>query len=238
MRRHLETFLTLEALGSCIPPYQPTYPFPGSFIDAAHAALPQGPLEDGFLLRRRDSRWFGRVIPGWLRVEDALKLYELAYFAQGDILELGSYHGLSTSIMAEAARNCPQPKQLWSVDLDGKAVRAARFHLWRAGLSALVRVERRDAMAALSVHVAARRRMALVFVDHSHEYQPVRDVCEAMAEILHPGGFCAFHDFNDPRNRDASNSHYGVYQAVVDGLDPDEFEFWGCYGVVGLYRRR
>ena len=94
--------------------------------------------------------------------------------------------------MAEAARNCPQPKQLWSVDLDGKAVRAARFHLWRAGLSALVRVERRDAMAALSVHVAARRRMALVFVDHSHEYQPVRDVCEAMAEILHPGVFVRF----------------------------------------------
>jgi hypothetical protein len=29
LRRHADTFLTLEALGTRIPPYQPTYDFPG-----------------------------------------------------------------------------------------------------------------------------------------------------------------------------------------------------------------
>jgi SAM-dependent methyltransferase len=237
MRRHPESFLALEDLGTRIPPYQPTYAFAGPYVDAAHAALTQGPFKDGFLIQRRDSRWLGRVILGWLRAEDALKLYELAYFASGPILELGSYHGLSTSIMAEAVRNARHSEQLFSVDLDRAAVRAARFHLWRSGLVANVHVERRDAMEALRSHVAAGRRMALVFVDHSHEYQPVYDVCRALPEIVRPGGFCAFHDFGDLRNRDATNQDYGVYQAVTDGLDPVEFEFWGCYGVVGLYRR-
>ncbi|MBP7691739.1 MAG: class I SAM-dependent methyltransferase [Anaerolineales bacterium] len=238
MHRHADTFLTLEALGTRIPVYQPTYEFPGPYLDAAHAALAQGPFKDGFLIQRRDSRWLGQIIPGWLRAEDALKLYELAYFAAGDILELGSYHGLSTSIMAEAGRNSPQPKRLYSVDLDGMAVRAARFHLWRAGLAAAVQVERQEALAAVRAHAAAGRSLALVFVDHSHEYQPVYEVCRALPEVLPPGGFCVFHDFNDPRNRDSANRDYGVYQAVVAGLDPAHFEFWGCYGVLALYRRR
>lgn len=238
MHRHEDTFLTLEALGTRIPPYQPTYDFPGPHLDEAHAALARGPFKDGFLVQRRDSRWLGQIIPGWLRAEDALKLYELAYFADGDILELGSYHGLSTSIMAEASRNSPRPKHLYSVDLDGVAVRAARFHLWRAGLGAAVRVERQEALAAVRAQAAAGRKAALVFVDHSHAYQPVFDVCQAMPQILPPGGFCLFHDFNDPRNRDAANRDYGVYQAVIAGLAPAEFEFWGCYGVLALYRRR
>src|ERR1700728_4334116 len=41
-------------------------------------------------------------IPGWLAPEDALKLYELAYFSPGPILEIGMYCGRSTTILATA----------------------------------------------------------------------------------------------------------------------------------------
>lgn len=238
MHRHPDTFLTLEQLGARIPPYQPTYDFPGPHIDEAHAALARSPVKDGFLIQRRDARWLGQIIPGWLRREDGLKLYELGYFTEGDILELGSYHGLSTSILSEANQRAPRRKRLVSVDLDPIAVRAARFHLWRAGLAQHVRVEQREALAALRALAGEGRQMTFVFVDHSHAFQPVYDVCRELPSILAPGGFCLFHDFNDPRNRDAANQDYGVYQAVTGGLDPAEFEFYGCYGVTALYRRR
>jgi predicted O-methyltransferase YrrM len=45
-----------------------------------------------------------RRVPGWLRPEDALKLYELAYYATGPILEIGTYRGKSGTLMAIAAR--------------------------------------------------------------------------------------------------------------------------------------
>jgi SAM-dependent methyltransferase len=237
MHRHADTFLSLDELGSCIPPYRPTFDFAGPYIDSAHQGLATCPVKDGFLIQIKNSRWFGQVIPGWLRREDALKLYEIAYFVAADILELGSFHGLSTSILSRANHNAPVRKSIYSVDLDPVAVQAARIHLRRQRLDRNVRVEREDALSAVRRMAASGKLAAMVFVDHSHEYDPVYDVCRAMATVLQPGGFCLFHDFNDIRNRDAGNQDYGVYQAVVAGLDPAEFDFYGLYGVTAVYRR-
>jgi len=75
-----------------------------------------------------------------------------------------------------------------------------------------------------------------VFVDHSHSYEAVYGVCRELGTVLSKGGFCFFHDFNDARNRDTEDKDYGVYQAVVGGLNPEEFEFCGVYGCAALYR--
>jgi hypothetical protein len=98
-KRHPESFLRLDDVGTVIPPYRPTFDFPGDFVDEAQRRLALLPLKDGVLIQLENSRWLGQTIRGWLRREDALKLYEIAYFASGDILELGSFHGLSTSIL-------------------------------------------------------------------------------------------------------------------------------------------
>jgi hypothetical protein len=71
--------------------YLKTYDFPGEFINSFHGSLavsigPSGMIDIG--------------VEGWLLPADALKLYELAYFCYGDILELGTYRGLYTK------RNC------------------------------------------------------------------------------------------------------------------------------------
>lgn len=107
MKPHIET---LEDLYGGIPPYQPNFNFSGAFIDTYHQSLAEAPLKDDVLIQIKNRRWFGRVLAGFLRREDALKLYELSYFATGDILELGSYQGLSTSILAQAVRNSGQSK--------------------------------------------------------------------------------------------------------------------------------
>jgi len=234
---HPESFLRLEEAGSTIPPYRPTYDFPGPYVDAEHERLGTGPLRDGYLVDRRTGGILGWPIQGWLRREDALKLYEMAYFAGGDILELGSFHGLSTSLLALAERSGPRPKGIETVDLSPRSVAMTRLNLLRQGLLHRVRVHRGDALPFVRTRRAEGRRYAMVFVDHSHAYGPVHDVCRELHALVEPGGFCLFHDFNDPRNCDPTDVDHGVHQAVTGGLDPDAFEFYGIYGVVAMYRR-
>jgi predicted O-methyltransferase YrrM len=236
--RHPESFLRLDEVGTVIPPYRPTFALPGEYVDEAHRRLALLPLKDGFLIQLENGRWLGQVIQGWLRREDALKLYEIAYFVGGDILELGSYHGLSTSILSRASRNSPRPKRIESVDLSPRSVLMTDWNLWRQGLKRGVRTVAGDALVEVRRRADRGAVFGMVFVDHSHAYTPVYEVCRELRRIVAPGGFCLFHDFNDPRNYDPADPDHGVYQAVVDGLAPVDFEFYGLYGCLALYRRR
>jgi hypothetical protein len=67
-------------------------------------------------------------VPGWLQPEDELKLYELAHAAAGPILEIGTYRGRSTTIMALAAE-AGAGAFIVSVDVDPQAETAARVAL-------------------------------------------------------------------------------------------------------------
>lgn len=243
MKTHPETFPRLEELGSTIPPYLPTHDFSGPYIDSWHRKIASCPRKDDTLIQMKNRRWFGgKVIPGWLRREDALKIYELAYFAArngGDgILELGCYHGLSSTIIARANQNSGHPKAIHTCDLDPACTEAARQNLQSLGLDRDVTVVCDDATRVTKRLASQRKRFGFVFIDHSHEYQPVYDVCRELATVTTAGGFCLFHDYNDARNRNPEDEDYGVYQAVVEGLDQDRFEFCGVYGCTGLYRAR
>lgn len=233
-----DTFVRPDQVGGWIPPYAPTYRFPGEFIDAAHAALARGPLKDGMLIQLRKHGWWGSMIPGWLRREDALKLYELAYFADAPMLELGSYNGLSTSILSRANLKSPNPQNIMTVDLDPACTRATWHTLKSLRLHHHVIATSADATELVRQAAAAGRQYGFVFIDHSHAYGPVHAVCQTLTEITLPGGFCLFHDFNDARNCDPNNQDYGVYQAVQAGLDLNRFEFYGIFGCTGLYRAR
>lgn len=219
---------------TALPPYDRTYDFPGSYINENHAFFDTCPsFPEG---ERKHLVDLG--IEGWLRREDALKLYELAFFAQGPILELGSYQGLSTSIISRANLDSPRPKEIVSVEIDPSALAKAKANLESRQLLQHVRFVPQNAAAFCRGEVALGRKYDFVFVDHDHGYQPVLDVCREFGKLVAPGGFCLFHDYLDARNYDPDNMEYGVFQAVRHGLLPDEFESWGIFGVTGLYRRR
>src|SRR4249920_3794215 len=94
--RHESTFLTLDQTSTdrrFQMPYVRTFNFPGEFINEEHRALASNIRSDGMI---------DIGVEGWLLAADALKLYELVYFCGGDVLELGTYRGLSTSICAPA----------------------------------------------------------------------------------------------------------------------------------------
>ncbi len=236
MHKHPESFMDFQEQGDKVPSYRPTFEFPREFINKFHKSFSICPVEDELLIQLKNRRWFGEYIKGWLRRGDALKLYEIAYFVSGDILELGTYQGLSTCIMARANLDSPHKKKIETVDLNLPFLKIAEQNLTKKGLAKCVQTFCDDATALVKGLVSERRKFEFVFIDHSHAYGPVYDVCLDLRKVVPEGGFCLFHDFTDPRNRDPENEDYGVYQAVVDGLNPDEFEFYGIYGCSALYR--
>ena len=107
-----------------------------------------------------------RDVPGWMRPEDALKLYELAHFAPGPILEIGAYHGKSAIVLALGARAGRTGATVLSVDVDAHALRAARAQVGRHGVGGSVVFFRGSARAL--ARAARGIRPGLVFVDGDH----------------------------------------------------------------------
>jgi hypothetical protein len=225
LAQHADTWIEEDRLGAEYPEYRPTHTFRGPYIDAAHAAIAAYP---------RKGVIIDAGIPGWLRPADALKLYEMCYFARGDVLELGAYHGLSTSIAARALRNAGRGRRrIVSLELDAEAAaEATRNTAEWDDLRTIVLGDARDACRAL---MEERRRFAFAFVDHSHNYELVHAACLDLKTLLAPDGFALFHDFNDARN--GRDPDYGVWHAVRDAFSDGSFAFFGVYGCTGLWRR-
>jgi SAM-dependent methyltransferase len=231
LMRHENTFLTLDQTAvdrRFEMPYLKTYCYSGDFVNQQHGALVAKVNKDGMV---------DLGIEGWLLPADALKLYELVYFCGGDVLELGTYYGLSTSIAAQSSHDAGIGNVIVTVDLSPEALKVASENL--AGRPGGERVYSFavDGGKAVRDLGDARRVFDFAFIDHSHAYKHVYDVCQCLDRVIKPGGFCLFHDFNDPRNANVEVADYGVYQGVLEGLDTGHFEFWGIYGCTGLFRR-
>ena len=229
---YADTWMSLDALGQ-ERPYHPTYESFGVAIDDFHAYLANCPL-DGIVIKLG--------LAGWLQRADALKLYELGYFANGDILEFGTYCGLSTFILAKAIQSSGRRAHIVTMELDPRVTMLAKRNLASRSVDSFVDFREGDANATCSKLIAEGRKFSFAFIDHSHAYEPMVLACERLAQLLTVGSFCLFHDFNDPRNTATpgvgeSENQYGVYAAVQSALDRKQFEFYGIFGCCGLYRK-
>lgn len=234
--RHENTWLSLEGTAPdrrFDMPYNPTYDFGADFIDGYHRFLANAPT--------LPDRMIDLGLEGWLLPADACKIYELTFF-NPDVLELGTYRGLSSAIMSHAITNAGVGGQVVTCDLDGDQQKIAQAaHEAR-------RIPNRQSVHYFNFEGADfvrrlydrsdPRAFPLVFVDHSHAYEHMAAVCPILHKVTLPGGFILFHDYNDPRNPDPIAEHFGVYQAVTDHLPKIEFEFWGVFGCCGLFRRK
>lgn len=236
MHRHAKNVPSPQEIGIHYPEYRPTYRFWGNYIDRFHRYLSKAPTIGEGLVQLRNYEPTGEWIQGWMSRPEVLKLYELAYFAPGDILEIGCYQGLSTFISAKAIRHSGKPRTIYSLDLFEKAMQFARWNLHVGKSLKHARFVVGDAYAITHSYALTGKRFAFAFVDFSHEYRHVYEVCTLLYQVMQPGGFVLFHDYNDPRNVDPNEPDYGVYQGVVDGFNPRYFDFYGIYGSTGLYR--
>ena len=231
LRRHRRSFLTLAQTAidrRFVTPYQKTFPFRGRFVT---------PRQRSITSRVHRSGMIDLAIDGWLLPADAAKLYELAYFCGGDVIELGAYRGLSATVIDMAIADSGRQSVLISIDLDEEAVARSAAQLASSPNIDRIFFFRDDARSAVLNLAEIKRSFALAFVDHSHAYKHVFETCQVLHRVVVVGGFALFHDFNDPRNALESDRDYGVYQGVMDGLLPNRWEFWGIFGCTGLFRR-
>jgi predicted O-methyltransferase YrrM len=238
MNKYPETFKKLSEIGTP-ESYRATFAHAEALISPFHALIPfLPPLQGREWASTVNPQWFNAV-QGSLRVTDALKLYEMAYFSNGNILELGCFHGLSTCILSQGNHDRPEHDMvtLISVDINAQHVAYAEESLLAKGLRGGTVVLVADATEVVRDHSLSKREYGFVFVDHSHEYTPVKEVCQNLHLIIRHGGFVLFHDYNDKRNLDTKSDEYRVYQGVDAGLRKDSFEFYGIFGCCALYRR-
>lgn len=226
LTRYPDSWIEPTQLGKRIPPYAPTFRI-DSFINDHHRLYSECPVKEQIFL--------DLGIPGMLRREDALKLYELAYFSIGDVLELGCFKGLSTSILAQAVIDAKRGHTVTTVDMGLRYLVVARKNLTLRGLGRVVTMKWGDGAGVCRRLAEGGRRFGFVFVDHSHTYDAVAAACDHLPRLMLKGGFCLFHDFNDEKNTDPSEPDYGVSQAVIDRLGAG-FQFYGIFGCTALYR--
>lgn len=211
--------------------YEKTFDFPGEYLDAEHRRIGAAPS-------RTDITFLIDLgIEGYLLHADALKVYELGRLCDGDVLELGTHKGLSTSIIAAALHN-RGAGELETVDIDPDASVVARGAVEQRPGAERVKFKVMDATERVEQLVRSERRFGFIFVDHWHGYEATFQVARQLRSLLNPGGFVLFHDFLDPGN--AQQGHpYGVYPAVIDTIAVDPaFEFYGNFGCCGLFRKR
>ncbi len=215
--RRPDSWVDLEGCGT-LRPYVKTFNFDGAYISDYHSKIAHAPG------RREASYCVDLGIGGYLAHAEALKLYEMGFFSDGDVIELGTYRGLSTSIIARALHD-RQGGVLYTCDISRRFSTSARAALrWLPGRDR-VKFHVGDAPRFLDSMIAAGRRFGFIFVDHWHGYDATHAVGIRLHSLLAPGGFVMFHDYNDASARDATHPDK-VFQAVRDtvGRDPS-FEF-------------
>jgi predicted O-methyltransferase YrrM len=209
-----------------VPPYRKTFDFPEDYINENHAKLANAILRD-------QSVCIEHPIYGNLRRADAAKIYELAYFSKGPAADIGTNRGLSAAIIGNALFDSGNDQAVISVDLSERMTRAATKNLAENAVKNVL-LQTADATRLTEQWIAEEKLFGFIFVDHTHYYEPVKELCQMLDKVLLPDAFVAFHDFLDGRNWDPA-SKFGVIQAARDGLSPS-FHFYGGFGCTGIYR--
>ncbi|MEE2657393.1 MAG: class I SAM-dependent methyltransferase [Candidatus Latescibacterota bacterium] len=152
-----------------------------------------------------------RATTGWLEDDEARELYRhvLDTGQLGPTLEIGSWHGKSTVILATAARivgtrvHSVDPHEginYWQDETApmpelGPSFADFERNLAEAGAGDVVAIHimtSRDAFAAMG----SASRFGFVFIDGNHGYQHVKSDFESWFTCLEPGGVIALHDSN------------------------------------------
>lgn len=222
--------IALETCGAPRP-YVRTFQFPRDTIDEFHTRLATAPLG-----RKGVNFGIDIGLDGYLARAEAMKLYELAYFGAGDVLELGTYMGLSASIIGNALRSRGDGT-LHTCDISTVYSRTAQQCLKWHPARPFIHFHTGDAPTFLDRMIAQGRTFGLVFVDHWHSYEQTHAVAIRLPRLVRPGSFVMFHDYNDPCARDPEHPHK-VFQAVRDGLDKDMFQLCCVVASSAVFQRR
>jgi predicted O-methyltransferase YrrM len=181
-------------------------------------------------------------VEGWLTEAQARRLWAAAARvpARGRVVEIGSYRGRSTIVLASAAARTAEvvaidphagndrgPRQWDGTAAEGEADhRTFRANLERAGVSGRVRHVRRPSQDALETVDGA---IDLLYIDGAHRFRPAALDIERWGARVAPGGALLIHD---------AFSAVGVTLAIGRHLlAGGDFRYVGRTGSLAEYRR-
>lgn len=161
-------------------------------------------------------------VDGWMSPDQAKRLYNAAAGThQGEtIVEIGSFRGRSTIVLASAA---PAGVQIVAIDphagndrgpqeIDGFVAAAATDHdVFNANLAAAGVAERVQHVRSFSdaAHDQVVGELAVLYVDGAHRFAPARSDIREWGQRVGPGGTLLIHD---------SFSSVGVTLAIISEL--------------------
>jgi predicted O-methyltransferase YrrM len=182
----------------------------------------------GFLSRTqitdvRDLLEAAAPIPCMLSEETARILYALCFAqeAKGDVVEIGSWQGYSTSFLARAVKDSGNGK-LYAIDhFKGNVGKESRYVVGKKDLSDLqslfeVNMQRlgvKDSVELLAMpneeaaQVVSSKKVRFLFIDGDHTREGVERDIALFFPLLVPGAIVVFDDFT------------GAFPGVVDAVD-------------------
>lgn len=214
---------------------------PGSRIESPSQLALEGPA--GTLSVRSKALSLMRPIFGWFSEEEAELLLAIAVRALRDlddcaVVEIGSYLGRSTVLLASVVRDLRPSAQVVAIDphvgvvsvadgIDQSGVptyEAFCANLDAAGLSTSVR-----AIRQCSTDVSWDQPIGLLFIDGLHDYKSVSADFGHFKQWIKPGGFVAFHDY----------AYYwpGVVQLVDEAWNSCHFQWVDRVGSLVVLRK-
>jgi hypothetical protein len=142
------------------------------------------------------------TVEGWLTDGQAARLRERAAAAAGTVVEIGSFRGKSTIVLARAAGAVVAidphgggdrgPREIAPDTARGDADHAAfTANLGAAGVTDRVRHVRKPSAAA---HGDVEGALALLYVDGAHRFGPARADLASWGRRVAPGGAMLVHD--------------------------------------------
>jgi predicted O-methyltransferase YrrM len=186
-----------------------------------------------------------RPIMGWFTEQEAELLLDTAAQAllttphDHAVVEIGSYCGRSTMLLASAIRDLRPSAQMTAIDphdgvisLAGQPDQsgAATYEAFRRNLTAAGVGDSVEIIRLRSVTVPWNRPIGLLFIDGLHDYDSVRADFEHFERHIAAGGFVAFHDY--------SQNFPGVIDVVDDVAGRPGYEQVARAGELVVVRKK
>lgn len=165
------------------------------------------------------------------------KIYDLAYFGQGDILILGLGQGFAAGIVTQAVFDAGRLATIVGVDEEARVLTRVKANLAAYNFTSRVELVQENPARFCRARSATGQTFGMVYVNHSADSADVLSISALLPSVVAEGGIVLFHDINDRRNKGIANGGYGMYSGVQAGLSRATFAFYGAFGCTGLSRR-
>jgi len=149
-------------------------------LNEYHESLLHLPIENGVI--KTD-------IEGWLQPAEAHYLYECAY-KSNNILELGCYHGLSTTIMTRAIYDAGNEGTMTTLDVFEENINETKKNIQKYTPDVKVNYKIAD---AINFILTDDSKYDLIFIDANHTYNWMKVLTHKLSPISQ--GKIVFHDF-------------------------------------------